>query len=259
MVEHDGWYHLHDDDPLFIALHGADLDAIDAELDGVVRTGVDLSKVVHGHHETQPLLEIVVNNAPPGAAKLLLKHGFDPNAPDVFGEPPLFKIDLMTTEVVEAFLVAGARVNATTVDGRTPLFRACYDPVEIPTVQVLLDAGVDVRAIDEHGQIALHEATSNDGDPTELVRLLLDAGSPVDLADRDERTPLLNAAQCGHVATVQLLLERGASPGRVVMHPSFPVLVANDAQALVRIAAERTVLRDAAGEANGGKADRRRL
>ena len=85
MVERDGWYHLHDDDPLFIALHGADLDAIDAELDGVVRTGVDLSKVVHHHHETQPLLEIVVNNAPPGAAKLLLKHGFDPNAPDVFG------------------------------------------------------------------------------------------------------------------------------------------------------------------------------
>lgn len=268
MVERDGWYRLEDDDPLFVALHGIDVAYIDDMLHEVVEAGVDLNKVVHEYDWTSgiffSLLDVALTNAPSTTPILFLRYGLDPNAPDATGETPLSKIDLMTTEVVDAFLAAGARVDTTDAEGRTPIFRACYDPENQSTVELLLNAGADVAAIDHHGQIPLHEATSNEYDCPDLVRLLLESGSPVDVADHDGRTPLLNAALCGHIETVRLLLERGADALRALKHPSFAAEETSDAHELVRnigIAAEQKALRDALDGENGdgGKGGRRRL
>lgn len=267
MIKRDGWYHLGDADPLFLALCG--LGKINPAIADAQRAGVDLNRVVYDHDgdgvERESLLDIALDNGGPDVVRALLDGGLDPNAPDVHGRPPLFHLDRMTTETVAAFIAAGARVNATDREGRTPLFLACYDPENLPTVHALLNAGVNVRATDHDGQTALHEATSNERDPSDLVRLLLDAGADVNAVDTDGRTPLLNAALCDMAPCVRLLLERGADAEQVVMHPNFPVRSSKAAHQVVwtaAIAAEKRTL-SAVAERNavvsGTAEGRRRL
>jgi hypothetical protein len=266
MTTREGWFYVHDTHPLFLALHG--LGAIVPAIAAVKAAGVDLNRIAYDHKgdgvEVQSLLDIALANAGDGAIAALLAAGLDSNAPDVNGILPLFLIDAMAVDTVEAFIATGARVNVRNGEGRTPLFRACYDDVPIDTVRVLLNAGVDVNATDDHGETALHEATSNAADPTDRVRLLIDAGADVNAADLDGRGPLLNAALCDQVACVRLLLERGADAVRVVMHPDFPKGATTDAVKVVREAAAEEERRSLRAVADGEVGDvigvaRRRL
>ena len=47
---------------------------------------------------------------------------------------------------------------------------------------------------------------------TEVVKLLVDAGTDVDIANENDATPLFIAAREGHLEVVRLLLEAGADP-----------------------------------------------
>ena len=121
-----------------------------------------------------------------------------------------------------------------------------------------------MRATDDHGETALHEATSNAADPTDLVHLLIDAGADVNAADLDGRTSLLNAVLVGHTACVRLLLERGADPVQVLKHPDFPERATTDAVKVVREAAVEEERRSLRAVADGEAGDvigvaRRRL
>lgn len=79
-------------------------------------------------------------------------------------------------------------------------------------VGALLDAGVDVDAVDGCRRTALsHAAFSGHVD---TVRLLLERGANVDRANMQRRTPLIQGADQGHTAIVELLLEAGADVNR---------------------------------------------
>jgi len=58
---------------------------------------------------------------------------------------------------------------------------------------------------------------------TELVSILLDAGSPVDLFDRIRRTPLYAAVEQNNPEIVKLLLEHHADPNLTTLrNPDYP-------------------------------------
>ncbi|MGX5873020.1 ankyrin repeat domain-containing protein, partial [Burkholderia gladioli] len=266
MRTHDGWFCLNDEDPLFLALCG--MGKIGPAVAAATAAGVVLHRVVIDHAgdgvERESVLDVALANGGSEVVRALLDGGLDPNAEDVHGSPPLFLLDRMTLEDVTLFIAAGARVNATDKTGRTPLFRACYDDVPTDVVKALLHAGAEVRVSDNDGQTPLYEATSNQNDPTDLVRLLLDAGADVNAADVEGRTPLLNLAMIDHPDCARLLLERGADPEQVVMHPMFPVRLTKDTHRLVwnaAVAAEKRTLNAVAdGQAVGVvRAERRRL
>lgn len=96
--------------------------------------------------------------------RVLLDHGVDADTPVAHGVPPL--------------LVAAAVGAATCVD-------------------LLLERGARADATDPHGNTALHAGaqfafTAADGDAAvAMLRRLVDAGCPVDTANRDGQTPLL--------------------------------------------------------------------
>jgi ankyrin repeat protein len=138
-------------------------------------------------------------------------------------------------EIVDQLLIRGADINAQDQSYRTPLHRASYDLAsarlrlviyldlnadingqtnhwQIPTfsrmvdtVQILINHGADVAALDMTQQTPLHIASSSG--VVEIARLLIKHGADVDAQNEIHSTPL-------HLASskeiVQLLVEHGA-------------------------------------------------
>jgi ankyrin repeat protein len=76
---------------------------------------------------------------------------------------------------------------------------------------LLLERGADPARGNAHGWTPLHQAAY--GNRTELARMLLDAGAPVDRSARgDGGTPLVVALFWGHREVSELLAERGVHP-----------------------------------------------
>lgn len=91
---------------------------------------------------------------------------------------------------------------------------ALHQELPADSVQLLIDAGASVHALNVHGHTPLHVAVQRPSKAGEaanasvVMRMLLKAGANVRAVDRDGRTPLHYARDAG-VATV--LLDAGAS------------------------------------------------
>lgn len=65
-----------------------------------------------------------------------------------------------------------------------------------------------LTALDENGMALIHWAC--DRNHVEVLRLLVAAGTPVDLRDGEQQTALHYACSCGHLECARVLLEQGA-------------------------------------------------
>jgi len=88
-------------------------------------------------------------------------------------------------EMVEMLLAAGADVNAKDNHGFTALMRSNESEI----VEMLLAAGADVNAKNNHGETALIMASSYDAKP-EVVRILLENGADVNAKSNDGKTAI---------------------------------------------------------------------
>ena len=115
-------------------------------------------------------------------------------------------------EVLQLTLAAGADVRSTNRFGGTALIPAS-EHGHVDTVRILIAAGVPVDHVNNLGWTALLEAIIlGDGGPrhTEVVRLLVNAGADVNLADSNRVTPLAHAQQRGYGQIADILLKAGA-------------------------------------------------
>jgi ankyrin repeat protein len=139
---------------------------------------------------SRPLLERVHNNPDGGLGA---------------GATPLMRAarkgDLASMRIL---LDGGARVNARTARGATPLLylagfggqirfseydtHRATDAQFVDGVKLVLERGADIDAADETGQTALHVAVAQRGVP--VVAYLLERGARTDLADTQGRTAL---------------------------------------------------------------------
>ena len=116
-------------------------------------------------------------------------------------------------------LAAGADLKSTNRYGGTALIparRHRADPGGASRPpgggELLLGTAIDKDHVNKLGWTALLEAVIlGDGGPvhTEIVRLLVEAGANVNIADRDGVTPLRHAKQRGFAAMVRILEARG--------------------------------------------------
>lgn len=112
-------------------------------------------------------------------------------------------------DVVRVLLNASAEINARNSKGQTPLIKfalylaqVCSTPVHGPeihprqrVIQMLIDGGADVNAVDKQGGTALHAAaTTRKYGPRPLIldvmKLLVDAGAEVGATDAEGATAL---------------------------------------------------------------------
>ncbi|GMF27273.1 unnamed protein product [Phytophthora lilii] len=81
---------------------------------------------------------------------------------------------------------------------------------DIKTVSNVFANGADIKQRDEDGNTPLLLAANEGHLEIAIVRVLLDAGVAVDLADQDQWTPLYYAPRGGYVDAVRFLLKHGA-------------------------------------------------
>ena len=156
-------------------------------------------------------------------ADRLIAHGVNPDARDAHGMTSLHLAAALGRESVLKQLIArGASPDLRAADGQTPL-------------GVALSGGRRDLAdwLDWRGWPLPHRALQPGDVPAaaivgdaDAVRRLLDLGLPVDAVDNQGCTALLRASGGGHRATVDLLLARGADPGRAANSGATPLSAA---------------------------------
>jgi ankyrin repeat protein len=108
-------------------------------------------------------------------------------------------------EAVELLLRAGADVNAYNKQSFTPLMVAAEHSFDI--IPLLLEKGARLEDKDVDGATALLVAISNNN--KEAVELLLKAGADANACNKNDSTPLMNAAEF-FAESIPLLIAKGA-------------------------------------------------
>jgi len=146
-------------------------------------------------------------------ARLLISAGADVNAQDDFRDSAYLVAGAQGhLEILRLTLAAGADLASTNRYGGTALIPAAHHG-HVAVVREMLTTAVDIDHVNNLGWTALLEAVIlGDGGPrhAEIVRLLVDAGAKVDLADRSGITPLQHARRMGQGEVARILTAAGA-------------------------------------------------
>jgi ankyrin repeat protein len=151
------------------------------------------------------------------SASRLIEAGADVNAKDETVQSAYL---ISTSEVgddpalLELTLANGADVGSLDSYNGTGLIRAA-DRGFTTIVARLLETDIDIDHVNRLGWTALLEAIilgGGDAAHTQVVRLLVEAGVDVNLADGQGVTPLAHAEKSGYGEMVALLREAGATP-----------------------------------------------
>jgi ankyrin repeat protein len=124
-------------------------------------------------------------------------------------------------EAVIFLLKRGVDVHPSSSGSGTALHGICwqgeYSDPEVNVsceriIEALVQAGLDPNVSDSYGKTPMHEAADGDWGNETAIRTLLRLGGLPDPVDGRGNSPLLLAADCGHVECVRELLEAGANP-----------------------------------------------
>lgn len=145
-------------------------------------------------------------------ARLLIAAGADVNARDSISDTPfLYAGAEGRNEILKMTLQAGADLASTNRYGGTALIPAAHHG-HPETVKILLGTPIKIDHVNRLGWTALIEAVIlSDGGRihTDIVRLLVEAGADVNIADRDGVTPLVHARRGGYTAMATILERAG--------------------------------------------------
>jgi ankyrin repeat protein len=149
------------------------------------------------------------------AARALIAAGANVNAKDNIQDSPyLYAAAEGRLEILRLTLEAGADLKSVNRYGGTGLIPAAHHG-HPDIVRELLKTDIAIDHVNRLGWTALLETIIlSDGGPThtEILKLLVDAGANVNLADRDGVSPLAHAEQRGYAKMVRILKAAGAKP-----------------------------------------------
>jgi ankyrin repeat protein len=149
-------------------------------------------------------------------ARILIDAGADVNAMDNISDSPfLYAGAEGRLEILRMTLARGADLASVNRYGGSALIPAAHHG-HIETVRELLDTEINIDHINNLGWTALLEAIIlGDGGPTylEIVRLLVEAGADINIADENGVSPLAHASS-QYYAQIVDLLHNAAEPAQ---------------------------------------------
>jgi ankyrin repeat protein len=147
------------------------------------------------------------------AARALIAAGANVNAKDNIQDSPyLYAAAEGRLEILRMTLKAGADLKSVNRYGGIGLIPAAHHG-HPDIVRELLKTDIAIDHVNRLGWTALLETIIlSDGGPThtEILKLLVDAGANVNLADREGVTPLAHAEQRGYAEMARILRAAGA-------------------------------------------------
>ena len=141
-------------------------------------------------------------NNNPALARVLLEAGADPND----SESVYHSTEHPDLECLKLLLANGA-----SLEGKNAL-KHMLDREDPEGLRVLFAAGADPNEVNPEGATALHWAVMRERSGV-IVGMLLDYGAPIDARRSDGRTAYAMAVQSGQKAMAELLKSRGADEG----------------------------------------------
>jgi uncharacterized protein len=184
---------------LFDAIRAGDLESVKAHLDA------DTSLVNAKNEQGVSAVAFSIYNRKPEITALLEERGV---SYDIFTAVMSGKTDLV------AEMLSGNKglVKLMSADGWTPLHLAAFfGQPECAAILLGTGAEVAVRSTNPMQNMPLHAAVA--GRNVEVVRLLVDAGAPVNARQHGGWAPLHAASQNGDTAIAEILLQAGAEVG----------------------------------------------
>jgi ankyrin repeat protein len=145
------------------------------------------------------------------AARVLIAAGANVNAKDAIEDSTFLYAGAEGRNEILKLALPTADLKSTNRYGGTALIPAAHHG-HAETVRILLGTAIDKDHINKLGWTALLEAVIlGDGGSThtEIVRMLVEAGASVNIADRDGVTPLQHAKRRGFVGMARILEARG--------------------------------------------------
>ena len=115
------------------------------------------------------------------------------------------------TDILRCFIENKADVDARTGNCQCTLLIVASKYGHTNAVNVLLQYGANVALTDKSGRTALHFAAGSSDNSCEILRCLIENGADIDKGRNDNQTPLMIAAQKGHVSVATFLIEHGAN------------------------------------------------
>jgi len=190
--------------PLFAAIRAGDHSAVEK----LLHKSKSLIAARDKHGATPLIHAALYSDAK--MVELLLAGGADVNAASAEAATALHRAagDLAK---VRLLLEAGAKVDARTSLGRTPLLIAATYPGNVETVKLLLTKGAKISDQDPFGETCLTSAAKR-GD-AEMAKAVIEAGANLSAGTRP---PLVWAAEEGNVEALACLLEHGAGKSKAL-------------------------------------------
>lgn len=188
-----------------------------------------------------PLLLFVVEKGDEEVVKLLLEKGA---AADVITPAKRFSpLHAAATSgkitLLKLFLEKGNDINAVTFDGLTPLFLAIYEE-QVDAVRFLLEKGADPNLSKpsyNYPRSALPLALAISKSNRTIVELLIKHGADINAVDNIVAPAYFEACTLPDSAMLQYFLDHGADPDKVSREGSTPLMwaAANGSLASVKL------------------------
>lgn len=176
---------------------------------GLIARHADL-EARNERQQTPLLIATHANNVE--IARLLIEVGADVNAKDDMQDSAYLHAGASGfNEILKLTLVHGADLKSYNRYGGTALIPAC-ERGHVETVTIMIASGVEIDHVNKLGWTGLLEAIIlSDGGPAhqEIVKLLIEAGANVNLADFDSVTSLQHAQSRGYTIIAGMLIAAG--------------------------------------------------